>query len=111
MTTITHIVSFRYHSSTSDAAKHLVGSSFLALQDQCRHPESGEPYLTVTGGRNDSPEGLAKGFEHAWVVTFVSEQDRAYYLDQDPAHQKFKELATAQGVEEAFVFDFTQGVF
>lgn len=45
------------------------------------------------------------------MVTFVSEQDRAYYLDQDPAHQKFKELAIAQGVEEAFVFDFTQGVF
>lgn len=87
MTTITHIVSFRYHSSTSDAAKHLVGSSFLALQDQCRHPESGEPYLTVTGGRNNSPEGLAKGFE-VRTVSSLARSPHLHFLKPD--HRKLK---------------------
>lgn len=136
MSTITHFVAFRYKPTTSDAEKRLVGSSFLALQDQCEHPQRGGQYLTVTGGRNNSPEGFAKGCEvrvcisphlhfftptmkltewmgrkqHAWVVTFASEEDRAYYLDHDPAHLKFKELA-GQHVEDLFVFDFEQGVF
>ena len=63
MSTITHFVAFRYKATTSDAEQHLVGSSFLALQDQCEHPQRGGKYLTVTGGRNNSPEGFAKGFE------------------------------------------------
>lgn len=63
MSTITHFVAFRYKATTSDTEKHLVGSSFLALQDQCEHPQRGGQYLTVTGGRNNSPEGFAKGFE------------------------------------------------
>ncbi|GAA5985941.1 hypothetical protein JCM10908_006342 [Rhodotorula pacifica] len=110
MSTITHIVSLRYKPSTTSAEKHLVGSSFLALQDQCQHPQRGGPYLTVTGGRNNSPEGFAKGFEHAWILTFANEEDRAYYLEHDPAHLKFKELA-GQHAEDIFVFDFQQGVF
>ncbi|CEQ42800.1 SPOSA6832_04659, partial [Sporobolomyces salmonicolor] len=128
---ITHIVSFKYKDDTSDAQRHLVASSFLALQDQC-HLE-GNPYLTVTGGKDNSPEGLAKGFQvrscsfergpprrrspslrssqqHAWVVTFETADARDYYTFKDPAHIKFKDLALPF-VAEVFVFDFEQGVF
>ncbi|GAA5909938.1 hypothetical protein JCM5296_002539 [Sporobolomyces johnsonii] len=105
---ITHIVSFKYKDDTSDAQRHLVASSFLALQDQCHL--DGNTYLTVTGGKDNSPEGLAKGFHHAWVVTFETAEARDYYTFKDPAHTKFKDLALPF-VAEVFVFDFEQGVF
>ncbi|GAA5859002.1 hypothetical protein JCM8547_003963 [Rhodosporidiobolus lusitaniae] len=115
---ITHIVSLCYKPSTSSAEKHLVGSRFLALQDQCLLPSSwtaaedqaGKPYLSVTGGRNNSPEGANKGFEHAWVVTFDSIEARDYYLDTDPVHQDFKAFVK-DFVEDVFVVDFEAGVF
>ncbi|POY73152.1 hypothetical protein BMF94_3782 [Rhodotorula taiwanensis] len=110
MPSIVHIVSLKYKSTTSDAEKHLVGSSFLALQDKCQHPSTGEKYLTVIGGRNNSPEGFEKGFEHAFVVNFASEEDRAYYLDQCPVHGDFKKLA-GQYAEDVFVIDFVPGNF
>ncbi|MDO1502682.1 Dabb family protein [Winogradskyella maritima] len=31
-------------------------------------------------GTNNSPEGLDKGFTHAFFLTFKSEEDRAIYL-------------------------------
>ncbi|GAA6062660.1 hypothetical protein JCM10212_000560 [Sporobolomyces blumeae] len=107
---ITHIVSFKYNATSSDSEKHLVASSFLALQDSCLDPQTQRPYLAVTGGRDNSPERLAKGFEHSFVVTFDSVDARDYYVSQDPAHERFKRLA-AQHVQEAFVFDFEAGVF
>lgn len=61
MAPITHLVSFRYKPSTSSAEKHLVASSFLALQDQCTLHD--RPYVSVTGGANNSSEGADKGLE------------------------------------------------
>lgn len=48
--------------------------------------------------------------QHSFVVTFENEQARDYYVNEDPAHIKFKELA-GQHVEKVFVFDFEAGVF
>ncbi|BGP34111.1 hypothetical protein JCM10296v2_005926 [Rhodotorula toruloides] len=107
---ITHIVAFKYKDGTTDAEKHLVASSFLALQDQCKLQGTEENYLSVTGGSNNSPEGFNKGCEHAWVVTFRNTQERDYYLDKDPAHQAFKDKALPF-ITDAFVFDFEQGTF
>ncbi|GAA6038430.1 hypothetical protein JCM8097_007646 [Rhodosporidiobolus ruineniae] len=105
---ITHIVSFRYKPSTSDAERHLVASRFLALQDQCEL--KGERYLSVTGGKQNSPEGLGKGYEHTFVVTFTSSEHRDFYVSDDPAHNAFKELIKDH-IADVFVFDFEQGVF
>ncbi|GAA6000726.1 Dabb family protein [Rhodotorula paludigena] len=109
MAPITHVLSFKFKESTSDAEKHLLASSMMALQDQCLLPDSSAKYLTVTGGKNNSPETFDKGFDCTFVVQF-DEKDRQYYLDTDPAHQKFKELVGPH-VEDIFVFDFTPGVF
>lgn len=126
---ITHFVAFKYKDESSDAERHLVASSFLALQDLCKLEGTEQTYLSVTGGCNNSPESFNKGCEvrshrfrrfpqtlltslpqHAWVVTFRNTQERDYYLDKDPAHQAFKEKALPF-VEDAFVFDFEQGTF
>ncbi|GAA5876844.1 hypothetical protein JCM16303_006306 [Sporobolomyces ruberrimus] len=107
---ITHIVSFKYKPTTSPAEKHFVASSFLALQSRCVDQQEGKNYIAVTGGKDNSPENAANGYEHSFVVTFENEQARDYYVNEDPAHSKFKELA-GQHVEKVFVFDFEAGVF
>jgi Stress responsive A/B Barrel Domain len=78
----------------------------LELRTKCVSPSTQEPYImNSTGGRNNSPEGLADGLSHAFVTIFASEEDRAYYLDHDPAHLKFKEDAK-EVLERAVVLDY-----
>ncbi|GAA5827625.1 hypothetical protein JCM3770_006875 [Rhodotorula araucariae] len=108
MAPITHVVSFRFNPASSSAERHLIASSFLALQDQCII--DGNTYLSVTGGRSNSSEGFEKGFDHTYVVTFDTVEQRDYYVEKDPAHTKFKELAKGH-VVDLFVFDFEGGVF
>lgn len=59
---ITHIVSFKYKESATSAERHLVASSFLALQSRCVD-ESGKSYIAVTGGKDNSPEGMSNGYD------------------------------------------------
>ncbi|GAA6003831.1 hypothetical protein JCM10207_006428 [Rhodosporidiobolus poonsookiae] len=108
MSLVTHIVCFKYKPTASDAERHLVASKILALQDQCQI--DGSTYLTVTGGSNNSTEGLTKGFDHAFVFNFSSTKHRDYYCDDDPAHQAFKAFCK-DFVEDVFVFDFAGGEF
>ncbi|GAA5836997.1 hypothetical protein JCM3766R1_006500 [Sporobolomyces carnicolor] len=106
---VTHIVSFRYKDAATDAERHLVASSFLALQSRCVG-DDGQPYLAVTGGRDNSTEHLSNGYHHSFVVTFENKEARDFYVERDAAHQQFKELA-GRSVEQVFVFDFEAGVF
>ena len=55
-------------------------------------------------GRNNSPEGLHRGFEDGFLVTFLTEADRAAYLPH-PAHQEFVTFLSPF-VREALVFDY-----
>jgi hypothetical protein len=55
-------------------------------------------------GRNNSPEGLNRGFEDGFLVTFLTEADRAAYLPH-PAHQEFVAFLSTC-VREALVFDY-----
>lgn len=53
---------------------------------------------------------IQNGITHAFVVEFANAEDRAYYLEKDPAHLEF--VASLKGVvEKAQVVDFTNGVF
>jgi hypothetical protein len=52
----------------------------------------------------------AKGFTHAFMVVFDSEQHREYYVTDDPAHQEFKASARSY-ISRVQVFDFVPGVF
>ncbi len=55
-------------------------------------------------GTNNSPEGLNKGFTHAFFVTFDSEEDRATYLPH-PAHQAFVKVLEPH-LQDVFVVDY-----
>lgn len=47
---------------------------------------------------------------HAFILRFNSNEDRDYYVKEDPAHQAFKDAA-AEVVEKTLVVDFQEGVF
>lgn len=105
-----HIVSFAYNADVSSAEKALIGSRFLALKDTCLSPSKAAYILEVSGGRDTSPEGAAKGYEHSFIATFASEEDRDFYVNDDPVHDAFKQTLAGK-LKEVFVFDFTPGQF
>ncbi|ROV90949.1 hypothetical protein VPNG_10081 [Cytospora leucostoma] len=83
----------------------------LALKDNCIHPVSKKPYIkTGLGGKDNSPEGLQNGITHAFVFEFENEQDREFYLKEDPAHLEFVK-SIAGVVSKVQVIDFTPGLF
>jgi len=50
------------------------------------------------------------GFSHGFVSYFENEEDRKYYLEQDPVHLAF--MKSLQGIlQNVRVVDFTPGVF
>ena len=58
-----------------------------AALDNLRHKIPG--LLDVSVGDNSSPEGLAKGFTHGFVMTFADEASRDGYLPH-PDHEAVK---------------------
>ncbi|KAF2013736.1 hypothetical protein BU24DRAFT_464488 [Aaosphaeria arxii CBS 175.79] len=83
----------------------------LALKNNCKHPSTGRPYIqSIAGGKDISIENLQNGISHAFIVQFYSNEDRNYYVDHDPEHQKFKD-SVKEIVEKAQVIDFQDGVF
>ena len=44
------------------------------------------------------------------MVEFASEEDRKYYVDQDPAHSEFKKSLKGV-VERVGVIDYSPGVY
>ena len=62
---------------------------------------------TITGyehGTNVSPENLAQGFTHCFMVSFDDESGRDAYLPH-PAHQEFVKLLDGK-IEKVLVVDF-----
>ncbi|KAL9136277.1 MAG: hypothetical protein Q9175_002508 [Cornicularia normoerica] len=94
------------HSTIQNACNRMVD-----LRNQCVHPTSKKPYITTSsGGRQNSPEGNKADYSHAFVVEFASEEDRKYYVEEDPAHLEFKK-SLKELVERAGVVDYTPGVY
>ncbi|KAL5045804.1 hypothetical protein BDW71DRAFT_183423 [Aspergillus fruticulosus] len=108
---ITHIVMFQLKRGLSAETVNDLCTRMLSLKDKCIHPTSQKPYiLSSSGGADNSPEGMQGGITHAFVVEFANEEDRAYYLEKDPAHLEFVG-SLKDVVEKAQVVDFTSGVF
>ncbi|EPQ27114.1 uncharacterized protein PFL1_05396 [Pseudozyma flocculosa PF-1] len=104
--TITHIVSFKYHASTTPEEKDEIQRRIFLLPSTCLHPDTGRPYFVdAQGGVNTSPEGFGKDFDHAFVLLFQSQADLDYYLETDPVHDEFK-VFVKPFVDDLFVFDF-----
>lgn len=73
--------------------------------DDLRRLEKVIPQITsFTGGPNNSPEGLADGLTHGFVMTFKDATDRDAYLTH-PEHEKFKAFVLPH-IEKVVVFDY-----
>ncbi|MDO1502672.1 Dabb family protein [Winogradskyella maritima] len=69
-----HVVLFKFKQGTTTEQIDKVEAAFSAL------PSKIEQIQGYEWGTNNSPEGLDKGFTHAFFLTFKSEEDRAIYL-------------------------------
>ena len=93
-----HVVLFRFQPDLSSAQIDQINAAFHELQHSI--PEIRE----FERGTNNSPEKHDKGFSHAYVISFSSEEDRAAYLPH-AAHQKFVELI-GNKLADVLVFDY-----
>ena len=93
-----HVVLFRFAEQTSREDLALIESTFNALP--AKIPE----ILDYEWGINNSPEGLDQGYTHAYLITFLSEADRAAYLPH-PDHVAFTEVVGPH-VDAVHVVDY-----
>ena len=77
-----HVVLFRFKEGTSAADVRKIENAFCAL------PAKIDAIYGFEWGTDVSVENKHKGFTHCFVVTFLSEADRAVYLPH-PAHKEF----------------------
>ncbi|KAF7526196.1 hypothetical protein G7054_g10854 [Neopestalotiopsis clavispora] len=109
--TIYHIVQFKFKSLVPLEEVKAACDRMVALRTGCKHPDTGVEYVkTSVGGVNNSPENFANGFTHAFISQFDNEEDRAYYLEKDPAHLAFVK-SIGDIIDKVQVIDFTPGVF
>lgn len=108
---LVHIVLFEFKPSTESEAIHDICRRMLALHQLCVNPTTKKPYiLDSTGGRDNSPEGHQGAFSHAFVTHFANEEDRRYYLEEDPAHLEF--VKSLEGIiQNVRVVDYSPGQF
>jgi hypothetical protein len=79
---IRHLVLLRFTDDTPAAERAGIEAAFAALPPQI------DGIIGFEWGTNVSPEGLAKGFTHAFTVTFADAAARDAYLPH-PAHMAF----------------------
>ncbi|KAF2704858.1 hypothetical protein K504DRAFT_441454 [Pleomassaria siparia CBS 279.74] len=107
----THIVLFQFKHGTDSVTIKEITSKMLGLRKACVHPVSQKSYiLSIAGGTDISIEDSQNGITHAFILQFHNNEDRDYYVDEDPAHQEFKTAAGAV-LEKAQVIDFRDGIF
>lgn len=93
-----HVVLFNFNEAATDDVVKKIEQAFADLPDKISEIHSFE------WGTNNSPEGLDKGLTHCFLVTFLSEEDRATYLPH-PAHKAFVKLIGSY-VEDVTVVDY-----
>jgi hypothetical protein len=93
-----HIVMFQFKDSSSKDDVQKVVDAFRSLK-------SSIPQIAAFEyGTDNSPEGLANGFTHCFLVTFKSEADRGVYLPH-PKHKEFVEVLKPH-LEKVQVLDY-----
>ena len=93
-----HVVNFKFKEDSSKEDIQKVVDAFRKLPSQI--PQIAD----FEYGTDNSPEGLAKGFTHCFLVTFKSEKDREAYLPH-PAHKAFVEVLKPH-LDDVFVIDY-----
>lgn len=93
-----HVVMFQFKEESSKKEIQEVVDAFRALPSKI--PE----IAAFEYGTDNSPEGLAKGYTHCFLVSFKSEEDRAVYLPHE-AHLAFVEVLKPH-MKEVMVIDY-----
>jgi len=81
-TIVRHVVLFKFKDSAAPEQVKDVEQRFAALPDKI------DKIKAFEWGTNVSPENLAQGFTHCFLVTFDNEADRDAYIVH-PAHKQF----------------------
>jgi quinol monooxygenase YgiN len=79
-----HLVLLKFKAEATPAEVEAIVQAFVALR------ESVDAVSGLEWGTDVSPEGLAKGFTHAFLLSFADAAARDAYLPH-PAHQAFVE--------------------
>ncbi|KUI71299.1 hypothetical protein VM1G_07336 [Cytospora mali] len=69
-------------------------------------------HLVLVRAKHDADqEALRKdGLTHAFIFEFEKDEDRTYYLKQEPYHKEF--VASLKGlIDKITIIDFSSGVF
>lgn len=77
-----HLVLLKFKDGAAPAEVEAIVQAFVALR------ESIDVVRSLEWGTDVSPEGLAKGFTHAFLLSFADAAARDAYLPH-PAHQAF----------------------
>ena len=95
---VQHIALFRFKPATAAETIH-------RATDELRRLSKVIPGITnFSVGTNNSPEGLADGLTHGFVMTFKDAAARDAYLPH-PEHEKFKVFVLPH-IERVVVFDY-----
>jgi hypothetical protein len=95
---IRHVVHFKFKADATAEQIKKITEEFAALKTKISVVDS------LEWGKNSSPEGLDKGYNYCWIVSFKTAADRDAYL-VDPAHKAFVALLKPV-LEDALVVDF-----
>ena len=101
MASLRHLVLLRFKADASAAAVADIERQFLGLRQQI------DGVRDIEWGTNVSPEGLAKGFTHAFLLSFDDAAARDAYLPH-PAHQAFV-TQMKPSLEDVLVIDYVAG--
>jgi hypothetical protein len=93
-----HVVLLKFKDGATPAEIQKVESAFAAL------PSKVDAIYDLEWGTDVSVENLQQGFTHCFIVSFLSEADRAKYLPH-PAHKEFGQLLGPH-LDKALVVDF-----
>jgi hypothetical protein len=93
-----HVVAFKFK---PEATKEQIQEIVAAFQ---KLPQKIDGITAFEWGTDNSPEGLADGFTHCFVVTFKDTKSREAYLPH-PAHQDFVGILKPK-LDKVFVIDY-----
>ena len=93
-----HVVLFQFKDGTAPEKVKEIEDAFRKL------PSRIPTVIDFEWGTNNSPEGLADGFTHCFLVTFKDDAGRAVYLPH-PAHKEFVDLLKPH-LEKVLVIDY-----
>ncbi len=93
-----HIVLFKFKADVEPTAIDQVNQAFGRLTEDI------PGVLDICMGTDNSPEKIARGYTHGYILTMEDANARDRYLN-DPVHKAFQRLVDPL-LEEVLVFDF-----